>query len=126
MNKAITNDKITRCLLLMHEFNATIQDWPGKDNQVADFLSMLDTPFDPNIVLDNFWDEHLFSITAKPSWFADIENYLSSRKLPSQFTKKQKRKIIRERSRYSWVNGDLFYTSSDLIIRKCVREDEIL
>jgi len=24
------------------------------------------------------------------------------------------------------VNGDLFYTGSDLIIRKCVREDEIL
>jgi len=34
--------------------------------------------------------------------------------------------MIKESSIYDWVNGNLFYTGSDLIIRKCVREDEIL
>lgn len=68
----------------------------------------------------------MFAIIVKTPWFADIANYLSSGKFPTQFSNKQKRNIIRESSRYSWVNGDLFYTSFDLIIRKCVREDEIL
>eukprot|EP00253_Pinus_taeda_P030643 PITA_30643 len=56
----------------------------------------------------------------------NIANYLSSGKFPTQFTSKQRKKIVRESSRYSWVNSDLFYTGSDLMIRKCVREDEIL
>eukprot|EP00253_Pinus_taeda_P029098 PITA_29098 len=126
MNKPITNGRITRWLLLLQEFNITIQDWPGKENQVADFLSRIQSPNDPNLVVDNFPDEHMFSITVKTPWFADIANYLSSGKFPTQFTKKQRRKIVRESSRYNWVNGDLFYTGSDLMIRKCVREDEIL
>eukprot|EP00253_Pinus_taeda_P032465 PITA_32465 len=110
----------------MQEFNITIQDRLGKENQVADFLSCIHSPNDPNPVVDNFPDEHLFAITVKTPWFADIANYLSSRKFPTQFSKKQKQKIVRESSRYTWVNGDLFYTGSDLIIRKCVKEDEIL
>lgn len=126
MNKAFTSDRITRWLLLMQEFNITIQDRPGKDNQVADFISRLHTPGNPNPILDNFPDEHLFAITVKTPWFVDIANYLSARKLPSQFTKKQKRKIIIKSPRYRWDNGDLFYSSSDMIIRKCVKEDEIL
>eukprot|EP00253_Pinus_taeda_P008492 PITA_08492 len=126
MNKPITNGRITRWLLLLQEFNITIQDRPGKENQVADFLSRIQTPEDPNPVIDNFPDEHLFAITVKTPWFADIANYLSSGQFPNHFTSKQRKKIIRESSRYSWVNGDLFYTGSDLMIRKCVCEDEIL
>lgn len=38
MNKAITNGKIIRWLLLMQEFNITIQDQPSKGNQIDDFL----------------------------------------------------------------------------------------
>lgn len=126
MNKAITNCRITRWILLMLEFNIMIQDQPGKDNQVVDFLSRFHSPGDQNHVSDNFPDELLFEINFKTPWFSDIEKYLSSGKLSSHFTSKQKIKIIRESPRYSWVNGDLFYTSFDMIIRKCVIEDEIL
>lgn len=65
MNKAIINGRITRWLLLMHEYDITIQDRLGKDNQVVDFLSRLHTPSDPNLVLDNFPNEHVFAITVK-------------------------------------------------------------
>lgn len=83
MNKSITNGRITRWLLLMQEFNITIQDRPGKGNQVVDLLSRLCTPNDPNPVADNFPDEHLFVITVKTPWFADIAKYLSSGKFPT-------------------------------------------
>ena len=39
MNKSITNGRITRWVLLMQEFNITVLDRPGRENQVADFLS---------------------------------------------------------------------------------------
>jgi hypothetical protein len=39
MKKPITNGRITRWLLLMQEFKITILNRPGKENQVADFLS---------------------------------------------------------------------------------------
>jgi hypothetical protein len=44
MNKPITNGRITRWLLLMQEFNITILDRPGRENQVAYFLSRLNNP----------------------------------------------------------------------------------
>jgi len=60
MNKPIMNDRITRWLLLLLEFNITIMDKLGKENQVANFPSRLDNK-DDNIHLDDsFLDENLF------------------------------------------------------------------
>lgn len=121
MNKTITNGKITRWLLLMQEFNLTALDQPGKNNQVANFLSTLHYPGDIIPISYNFLDQNLLSITAKTPWFVDVANYLSSRILLSHFTSKHKRKITRESAIYSWVNGDLFYIFPNLLIIKCVR-----
>ena len=41
-------------------------------------------------------------------------------------TSKEKKIIIKQSDRHTWVNGDLFYTGYDLIIRRCVRQDEVL
>ena len=41
-------------------------------------------------------------------------------------TSKEKKRIIKQSARHIWVNGDLFYIGYDLIIRRCVRQDEIL
>jgi len=95
MKKIITNGRITKWMLLLQEFNITILDQRGKYNQVADFLSKINSPKDLIPVSDNFPDEHLFSVIAKTTWFADIENYFSSGILPSHFTNKKKRKIIK-------------------------------
>ena len=62
---------------------------------MADFLLRLNSPNDLILVSDNFPDEHLFVVTTETPWFADIENYLSYRILPSHLTSKQKRKIIK-------------------------------
>lgn len=41
MNKPITNDKITRWLLLLQEFNITVIDRSGRDNLATNSLSRL-------------------------------------------------------------------------------------
>ena len=38
----------------------------------------------------------------------------------------EKRRIIVQSSNYSWVDNDLLRIGSDLIIRRCVREDEMI
>ena len=88
MNKSITNGRITIWLLLMQEFNITVLDKPGRENQVADFLSCLHNTGEVVLVLDSFPDEHLFAISVITPWHADIANYLSLGQLPPSMSSK--------------------------------------
>jgi len=38
---------------------------------------------------------------------------------------REQRKIIQISARYSWITNELYKTGPDLMIRKCVREDEM-
>eukprot|EP00253_Pinus_taeda_P030624 PITA_30624 len=74
------------------EYKITVLDRPGKENQVADFLSRLQ----------------------------------NQGRTPPHFTAKEKKRLVKQSARYSWLNGDLFYTRYDMIIRRCVRNDEVI
>jgi len=126
MKKPFTNGRITKWLLLLQEFNLTILDRPGKENQVVDYFSRLQNSGEAVQVEDSFPDEHLFAISVLTPWYADLANYLSIGKLPPYFSSKEKERLIKQSARYSWVNGDLFYIGYDMIIRRCIREDEII
>jgi hypothetical protein len=78
MRKPITNDKVTRWLLLLQEFYITILDRHGKENVVAEFLSRIHNEGELIPINDNFHDEHLFIISTKSPWFADIVNYIAT------------------------------------------------
>jgi hypothetical protein len=125
MNKPVTPGRITRWLLLLQEFDITIVDKPGKDNVVADFLSRIEHEGKDTPIEDNFPDEHLFAVSANTLWYADIANYLASGKVPRHLSYKEKRKIIHQSTRYSWMAGYLFHTGADQQIRRCVAEDNI-
>ena len=90
MNKPVTNARITRWLLLLQEFNITIIDRPGRDNLVANFLSNLIHIGDSTPIDDDFPDENLFSISTFTPWYADVANYLVTRKLPQGMTSREK------------------------------------
>jgi hypothetical protein len=103
---------------------STIVDRPGKENVVADFLSRL-TINDDNPVDDSFPDEYLFAVSAHSPWYADIANYLVAGKLPPHLSYREKKSIIHQSARFSWISGYLFQTGADQEIRRCVREDEV-
>jgi hypothetical protein len=125
MNKPINNGQVTRWLLLLQEFNINVLDPLGKDNVVADFLCQIKNEDDDIPVDDSFPDEHVFSLSVNTPWFADMENYLATRKLPSHLSPHEKRKIITQSANYSWVGHDCFHIGLDFIICRCVREDEV-
>jgi len=124
MNKSITNARVTKWLLLLQEFDITIVDRLGKENVVADFLSWIKSD-DNNPVDDSFPDEYLFAVSAHSPWYANIANYLVAGKLPSHLSHREKRGIIQQSARYSWINGCLFHTGFDQEIRRCISEEEV-
>jgi hypothetical protein len=66
MNKPIANGQVTRCPLLLQEFNITVLDRPGKDNVVDDFISRIKNEDDDIPVYDSFPDEHICSLSVNP------------------------------------------------------------
>jgi hypothetical protein len=103
MNREITNGIITRWLLLLQEFNITILDRPGKENQVDDFLSRLNNEGENTHVDDSFPDENFLSISTNSTWFADIANYRVIGKLSPQFSLKERKRVVRLSALYSWI-----------------------
>ena len=50
IDKHVTNGRVTRWLLLLQEFNITVLDRPGKQNEVADFLSRIENTKEDSLV----------------------------------------------------------------------------
>ena len=88
-------------------------------------MSRIQNTKEDSPVEDKFLDEYLFAVTTKAPWYADIANYLVTGKLPPHLFPSERRKIIQESSKYSWISNELFKTGLDLVIKRCVREDEM-
>jgi len=75
--KPDVNAKVIRWLLLLQQFDITINDKPSRENAIADFLSRLAFPVDEEeMVDDQLLDDNLFPILVPSLWFVDIANYL--------------------------------------------------
>ena len=46
-------------------------------------------------------------------------------KLPPQLLAREKKKVIKTSSPYSWIDGELYKTGPNLIIQRCIQEDEV-
>ena len=51
-------------------------------------------PVDAAAVEDQFPDEHLFVVTVKTPWYADVANYLAVGKLPKHLTHNEQKHIV--------------------------------
>ena len=93
-NKPVTNGRVTRWLILLQEFDITIKDRPRKENPVVDFLSRMPKTDDLAAVEVQFLDEHLFVVTVKTPWYANVANYLAVGKLPKHLTPNERKQIV--------------------------------
>ena len=76
------------------------------------------------ILTENFPDEQLFKVSFQLPWYADIVNYLACGVVPSEFSYQQKRKLRTDSRYYIWDDPLLFKRGADMIIRRCVPENE--
>ncbi|XP_024195920.1 uncharacterized protein LOC112199096 [Rosa chinensis] len=120
--------RLIRWMLLLQEFDLEIKDKKGSENVVADHLSRLvngsNAEEDSLPLRESFPDEQLFAMQASDPWYADIINYLVTKKIPEDFTRAQKDKLVKMAKYYVWDDPYLWKHCPDLVIRRCVPETE--
>ena len=97
MSKQDSKPRLIRWILLLQEFNLTINDKKGTENVVADHLSRLKNKFliKTTPIDDSFPHEFLFSIN-KMHWYANIVNYLVTGGMPFDWSSQDKKKFLTE------------------------------
>lgn len=72
------------------------------------------------MVDDQLQYEHLFSISVLSPLFSNVENYLVVGRLPLNLSSKEKIKILRKSSPFTWIGGKHFWirTKSNLEVCK--------
>lgn len=100
-------------------------DRPGKQNTIVDLLSRTQNCNNDVLVEYNFPNQYIFVVSIESHWFGNIASYLATGNLPSYMSPQEKRKVIQTSASYSWTNEELYKTRPNLIIRRCVREDEV-
>ncbi|KAI3515815.1 hypothetical protein L1887_14720 [Cichorium endivia] len=126
MTKKDAKPRLIRWILLLQEFDLEIRDKSGSENLVADHLSRLVSQGEPSSLRDEFPDEHLFSLSNSNSlpWYADIVNFLVTKRAPDTFTRAQKAKLKSDSKYYVWDDPYLWKHCPDQVIRRCVPQHE--
>ncbi|KAM1729774.1 hypothetical protein ACFX12_020115 [Malus domestica] len=98
LTKKDAKPRLIRWILLLQEFDLEIKDKKGSENVVADHLSRLvhlNTKEDLIPLRESFPDEQLFSLKITDPWYADIINYKVIKRIPDDFTRAKKDKLVK-------------------------------
>ncbi|CAN6542464.1 unnamed protein product [Malus baccata var. baccata] len=124
LTKKEAKPRLIRWILLLQEFDIEIRDKKGSENVVADHLSRMVHNEESLPILETFPDEQLLSIKVSAPWYADIVNFLVSKRIPSEFTRHQRDKLRHDAQFYVWDDPYLWKFCPDQIIRRCVHDSE--
>ncbi|CAN6685855.1 unnamed protein product [Malus baccata var. baccata] len=83
LTKKEAKPRLIRWILLLQEFDIEIQDKKGSENVVADHLSRMVHNEESLPILETFPDEQFLSVKFSAPWYADIVNFLVSKRIPS-------------------------------------------
>ena len=125
INKPQLSGRIARWVLLLQEFNFTVEVRPGKSHANADHLSILRKDSRSEPIDDSFPDAQLFYIDVIPHEYAKIIEYLHSNKFPTDFNEKQKRQLVFKAMPYTIIADTLYKKGKDEVLRRCVTSSEI-
>ncbi|XP_038685730.1 uncharacterized protein LOC119985512 [Tripterygium wilfordii] len=128
LTKKDAKPRLIRWMLLLQEFDIEIKDKKGCENVVADHLSrMTHTQTWEGEVLplqEQFSDEQIFAMQVADPWYADIINYVVTKKISADFTRAQKDRLVTMAKYYVWDDPYLWKQCPDQVIRRCVPESE--
>ena len=93
VNKPKLSGQLARWVLLLTEFDYTLQYKPGKKHLQADHLSRIFTELSSTNIDDEFPDARLFAIRNVPSWYEYIAEFLSTQQFPPHMDKNERCKV---------------------------------
>ena len=125
LTKQNAKERLIRWVLLLQEFNLKIKDKKGAENVVADHLSILTIAHDTHSppINDEFPEESLMQLEKSP-WYPHIANYLVTGEIPYEWKEQDRKCFFTKIHSYYWEEPFLFKYCVDMIIRKCVPEEE--
>ncbi|CAN6716285.1 unnamed protein product [Malus baccata var. baccata] len=124
LTKKEAKPRLIRWILLLQEFDIEIRDKKGSENVVADHLSRMVHNEESLPILETFPDEQLLSIKVSAPWYADIVNFLVTKRIPSTYTRHQRDKLRHDARFYVWDDPYLWKFCPDQIVRRCVHDSE--
>ena len=80
VNKVELSGRLARWVLLLEEFDYTVEYKPRRMHLQADHLSKLSEEIGTSPVDDRFIDDNLFLVTSSPDWYAGIVEFLTTQK----------------------------------------------
>ncbi|CAM8908137.1 unnamed protein product [Rhodiola kirilowii] len=125
MKKKEAKPRLIRWILLLQEFDVEIRDKKGIENTVADHLSRIVREEEEGHITESFPDEHLYAISTKVPWYAQIVNYLVGGTFPPSFTKAQCMKLRHDARHYLCDDPYLWKIGVDQMLRRCIPDSEI-
>ncbi|CAN6679072.1 unnamed protein product [Malus baccata var. baccata] len=124
LTKKEAKPRLIRWMLLLQEFDIEIRDKKGSENVVADHLSRMVHNEEALPILETFPDEQLMSIKVSEPWYADLVNFLVTKRIPSTYTRHQRDKLRHDARFYVWDDPYLWKFCLDQIVRRCVHDSE--
>ena len=125
VNKPELSGRLARWVLLLEEFDYTVEYKPGRMHLQADHLSRLSEELGTTPIDDSLIDDRLFLVTSTPDWYAGIVEFLTTQQLPTEWTKEEKRKVRVNSRHFAVIGNRLFRRGADTILRRCVSQVEV-
>ena len=125
VNKPDLSGRIARWVLLLEEFDYTVEYKPGKKHLQADHLSRLSTTLGTEPIDDEFPDASLFTVDVVPTWYANIATFLSTHKMPVGLSKVERRKVRVNSKHFAIIAHRLYRRGVDGVLRRCIADEEI-
>ena len=122
VNKAELSGRLARWVLLLEDFDYTVEYKPRRLHLQADHLSMLSEEIGTSPIDDRFIVHNLFLVTSSPDWYAGIVEFLTTQRLPTEWTKEERRKVRVNNRHFAVIGIRLFGRRADSILRRCVSE----
>jgi hypothetical protein len=125
VNKPQLSGRIACWVLLLQEFDFTINVLPGKKHANADFLSQMSEEVNPESINDSFPDAHLFNVEYIPIEYVYVIHYLSTSTFLHDYTNKQKQRLAHKALPYTLIAQILYRKDKDGILRRCINPSEV-
>ena len=125
VNKPDLSGRLARWILLLTEFDYSVQFKPGKMHLQADHLSRLSEEMGTEEIDDEFPDGRLFTVQKVPLWYSYIAEFLSTQTFPPGLDQNERRKIRVNSTNFAIIANKLYRRGVDGILRRCVDYTEV-